>query len=495
MLCPNCESENRDGAKFCDECGFPLAGISATTAHESGGFEEGDARFEAESGVEELEERTSSEELENESESDCLPLEEDDYPAEEICEDGGEAREAELSDLEAGVTAVLPSEELGLDEGGTDGQPSDPAATAVVDLSGFDRSLDYGESIIDPSYEPPEVSWRDGGTIKMQRVEGEAAPRSKDYLASSTKERSNKKKIAAIAAICIVLAVGAIVFATYQMQLWGGKAVPDVVGMTEADARSVLEERGFAVRTTQVKSDETEGLVLVMDPTAGSRADEGAEVIVHLATARTVPDIIGLPEQEALKALNADGFENVKFEKQRSDAEEGTVLSVIPEKGTRARSSQEVIATVAQPFIVPDVRNMYLADAQKAVADAGLGSDYVLVNTQDYTDGLIIGTQPAAGEKVTSDTIVHIQVAHARGKELEDLTANYLAPGSVVTIGMYSYEIQSLNSVEYIGNDSVAFNVTARPFTSILGETVYISARAVTGTVTWTADNQIASIS
>lgn len=32
MICPNCRTDNRDGAKYCDECGFPLAGkIAALT--------------------------------------------------------------------------------------------------------------------------------------------------------------------------------------------------------------------------------------------------------------------------------------------------------------------------------------------------------------------------------------------------------------------------------------------------------------------------------
>ena len=37
--------------------------------------------------------------------------------------------------------------------------------------------------------------------------------------------------------------------------------------------------------------------------------------------------------------------------------------------------------------------------------------------------------------------------------------------------------------------------MTARPFTYILGETVSISARQVSGTIVWNEDNTIASIS
>ena len=88
-----------------------------------------------------------------------------------------------------------------------------------------------------------------------------------------------------------------------------------------------------------------------------------------------------------------------------------------------------------------------------------------------------------------------LQIARARGVELEGLTRSYLAPGNSVAIGINNYAMESLDSVEYIGNDTVAYTMTARPFTYILGETVSISARQVSGTIVWNEDNTIASIS
>ena len=32
MICPNCQTENRDQAKFCDQCGFQLSGLIAQVA-------------------------------------------------------------------------------------------------------------------------------------------------------------------------------------------------------------------------------------------------------------------------------------------------------------------------------------------------------------------------------------------------------------------------------------------------------------------------------
>ena len=365
------------------------------------------------------------------------------------------------------------------------------------DLSGFDRVSDYGEALVDSSYDSRIGGWHDGGTMKMNPVASDDGMYgARDYIASATTEqKSHKGRNVAIALIVLALVAAAAVYGTYVMELWGGKAVPGVVGMTEADARSVLEGSGFTVKSLQVKSDETEGLVLIMDPSEGSRIEEGSEVTIHMATARTIPEVIGLPQEEAAVRFKEDGFENVSFELEKSDSPENTVISVSPEVGERARSGQSIVAKVADPYIVPDVAGMYLQDAQDAIANAGLTSEYYYVNTRDYPDGAIMGTQPAAGEKVTHDTVVSIQIARARAAELEDLTREYLAPGAHITMGAYSYEIETLNSVEYTDNDMVAFSATARPYTSILGETVYISARPINGTIHWSEDNHVISIS
>ena len=373
----------------------------------------------------------------------------------------------------------------------------DPTRPIGRDLSGFDRVSDYGETLVDASYGSGIGGWRDGGTMKMDPVASDdSIYGGRDYIASATTEqKSHKGRTVAIVLIILALVAAAAVYGTYVMELWGGKAVPSVVGMTEADARSVLEGSGFTVKSLQVKSDETEGLVLIMDPSEGSRIEEGSEVTIHMATARTIPEVIGLPQEEAAARFKEDGFENVSFELEKSDSPENTVISVSPEVGERARSGQSIVAKVADPYIVPDVAGMYLQDAQDAIANAGLTSEYYYVNTRDYSDGAIMGTQPAAGEKVTHDTVVSIQIARARAAELEDLTREYLAPGAHITMGMYSYEIESLNSVEYTDNDTVAFSATARPYTSILGETVYISARPINGTIHWSEDNHVISIS
>ena len=505
MRCPYCENENRDQAKFCDECGFPLTGAIARAAIESLPDEKDEVLVEVEEAAEEpipvsvdeeigIEQTQKIDVAPEDFEDEEAPEEADASEIDEPSEVFEEEDESESLDNPESFEAQQAESEIEEDE---PVRAFDEQATEVigVDLSGFDRSYDYGERLVDPGYREPTIDWRDGGTMKMPRVEGEEPPKSRDYLESSKKKRSNKPKIIAGIAAGVVIVAALVAFATYQMELWGGIAIPNVTGMTEADASSILEDEGFSVRSTKVKSDDTEGLVLVMDPDAGSRAEEGSEVIIHISTARMIPSVVGKTEQEAASAMEEEGFTNVKYEKQFSDEKAGTVLSIVPEQGTRAKSAQEIIVKVAEPYTVPAIAGMYLEEAQTTIEQAGLTYDYQYVNTVDYPEGSILGSYPEAGTQVTGDTVVVIQIARARGAELEGLTRTYLAPGNSVTIGINNYAIETLDSVEYIGNDTVTYTMTARPFTYIMGETVSISARQISGAIVWNEDNTIASIS
>ena len=63
MKCPNCETENRESAKFCDECGFPLLGLELDFKDEPMPEpDEGKAEVEAEQAEEEKPEPESAKE-------------------------------------------------------------------------------------------------------------------------------------------------------------------------------------------------------------------------------------------------------------------------------------------------------------------------------------------------------------------------------------------------------------------------------------------------
>lgn len=329
-------------------------------------------------------------------------------------------------------------------------------------------------------------------------------------VVSETKSKDDKKpeskskrlpgsKIAAIVALVVVLAAGVAGGVTYQMELWGGKIVPDVTGMTQADATYMLQNKGFTVRSTTVPSDSTEGLVLLMDPGAGARQQEGAEVVIHVSTSRTVPKVVGSSQDSALKALSDNGFENVDVQLERSDEPEGTVLSVSPEEGEKAKASTSITLKVAQAYTVPDVSGMSYNQAVQAIKDAGLSSTAVYVYSETASEGAIMGVEPAAGSKVPSDTVVVISLAKSRASELTAAARSYLTSTTLTASDGSSFTVSSVDSVSYQGNDTVAFTASgkASKSVSVLGQTISVAgnSKQVSGTITFDSSNNVASVS
>ncbi len=345
---------------------------------------------------------------------------------------------------------------------------------------------------------------------KPEKEQPKHAEKETKPVVSETKSKDDKKpeskckrlpgsKIGAIVALVVVLAAGVAGGVTYQMELWGGKIVPDVTGMTQADATYMLQNKGFAVRSTTVPSDSTEGLVLLMDPGAGARQEEGAEVVIHVSTSRTVPKVVGSSQDSALKALSDNGFENVDVQLERSDEPEGTVLSISPEEGEKAKASTGITLKVAQAYTVPDVSGMSYNEAVQAIKEAGLSSTAVYVYSETASEGAIMGVEPAAGSKVPSDTVVVVSLAKSRASELTAAARSYLSSTTLTASDGSSFTVSSVDNVSYQGNDTVAFTASGKASKSVtvLGQTISVAgdSKQVSGTVSFDSSNNVASVS
>ncbi len=522
MICPNCRSENKEGAKFCNECGFPLTGRMAAVAAASTSDDtlrsiavEGAAAPPDDAAV-------------AEGVRGGAPAE-DASTTEEAAEAGDPADPAAAADAQAltgnsfepsaaptarpqgsgpldpaklpviGVAGVDVDEDGNeFDFGDIDDAPAAgkgrqaaaPSAAVTADLSGLD------ECLVDSGYTPPAAAWRSGDTMEMPRVEGKAAPKQKEFRAPDPREKKHGRgRVVAIVIVLLVAAAAAAAGITYQMELWGGKVVPDVAGMTQADATYQLEGKGFTVRATQVKSDETEGLVLLTDPGSGGRAEEGSEVVIHVAVPRIVPDVVGKTRDEAAKLLEAEDFARVTFAEEKSDTAEGTVLSVTPEAGEKAKASTDITVTVAVPFTVPDVANQPLDAAKAALQEASYVPEVAYYYTEDVPEGTVVGTSPAAGEKLASGSSVTVNVAMSRASVLVPAAKDYLSSIGTISLGGTTYEIVSVDDVKYTGYNQTSFTVTAAAVTTLDGETVRGSAKQKSGTIVWDDSDNVVSIS
>ena len=570
MICPHCHTENRSGAKFCDECGTRLvaenapeetqadskaleglpnisaSGFGMTTPERAFSYEpvdefnddepvaqqeiadeiddalplpesedtephdEGESETEHEdSDVEEAKPEEDANESEDSADDNAAENgnnESDDAPkaasleASETSDLGNALSDLDIKDNDRPhVLAVRELRSVALEAEKTQVigpklTAPDPRPTTGADLSGFD------EFLVNPGYVPPKSVWSAGDTMQMPRIEGVEPPKQKDFKAPDAHKSAGRgKKAAIIIALALLLAAVAAAGVTYYLEMWGGKVIPDVTGMTQSDATYLLQNKGFTVRATTVPSDSTEGLVLRMDPGAGARQEEGSEVVIHVSTSRTVPAVVGKTQDDAAKALADSGFENVTVTTERSDEAEGTVLSVNPGEGEKAKASTAITLTVAEAYTVPAITGMTYREAVSAIEGAGLQAASTYTYNETVPEGTLLGSDPQAGSKASSDTVVTINITKSRGSELTEAARSYLASNTLKASDNSAFTVSSVDSVTYQGDNTVSFTATGRASTSVtvLGQTLSVSgdSKQVSGTITFDSSDNVTSVS
>jgi serine/threonine-protein kinase len=128
--------------------------------------------------------------------------------------------------------------------------------------------------------------------------------------------------------------------------------VPNLVGMSSADARSRLQSVGLRSTQRPVESSRPAGTVVSQSPGAGAELREGGTVTLRVSTgpARVeVPDVVGLNEAAAIQELEAAGFAvRVVDEPTLLPTEDGIVLDQNPRAGSSRREGSTVTITVAR---------------------------------------------------------------------------------------------------------------------------------------------------
>ncbi|MFC4564089.1 Stk1 family PASTA domain-containing Ser/Thr kinase [Nocardiopsis mangrovi] len=127
--------------------------------------------------------------------------------------------------------------------------------------------------------------------------------------------------------------------------------VPDVIGSTADEATQTLTDAGFEIgdRTEEESDSYPAGQVIRTDPAGGTSADPGTAVnlVVSSGSAQaTVPDLVGMTEQEATDAA-ADAGLSVRFEQEESDEEPGRVIRQDQGPNSRVDPGTQIVATVA----------------------------------------------------------------------------------------------------------------------------------------------------
>lgn len=119
--------------------------------------------------------------------------------------------------------------------------------------------------------------------------------------------------------------------------------VPDVRGLSEADARQVLADAGYAstvVTISQVPSVMAAGTIAAQEPVAGTL--NPASIVLSLPSPATMPPLAGKPVDEAMRTLSALGAQPSLKRVYAPGASVGTVLETLPVPGVLLNASPEL---------------------------------------------------------------------------------------------------------------------------------------------------------
>ncbi len=236
--------------------------------------------------------------------------------------------------------------------------------------------------------------------------------------ASSPDAGGNKKK-AAIIAVCAVVAIAvvAILMTTVFASKGEQAEVPNVVGQDRVQAIQVIEDAGFKVDSNVEYVYDTNvpaGQVISQNPKGGTMAPKGEEIKLQVSKGTEqieVPDVTGMTESEAERALVAAGFTLGNVTEEASDTvEAGKVISQTPVgkgKADQGSAVSIVVSKGAEQVSVPSIEGLSLEAARQKVEGVGLtlsqsgseASDNVAANC-------IIRQSPSAGTKVDKGSSV-----------------------------------------------------------------------------------------
>ncbi len=463
LICPSCHSENPDKAKFCIECGADLQTLTR--------------------------EKTAKDDVISET---------DDHNGSDV-----DKAPVKTEELQGFNNVSVAHEARSIFEKKDDD-------SQLIDENQKSTSHDFAglELIVDSSYVPPNTdeNTSDGSSDARAQTRDYSDVDRNTTMGSKRRHRVFVVSLIVVVVLIVAGAIGAV--ATYNMQIWGGKVIPDVSGSTREDAVDQLENVGFEVSVERVKSDDSEGIALGTDPEAGKRSEEGSDVVLYVSIARYIPDIVGLNQETAETLLHKEGLENIEYIYEKANETEGNVLEVNPAEGQRVTQQEHIVVTLAQSYVVPDVIGMDVDQARETLSEEGYETQIMLEDTEDNIEGEVISVSPDVGTKYHGGRVVTLYVAHNRSNELIELATNFLSDEkSVMSIHDAEsgenilYEIDEVTSVVYEGDGICSFSVVARPYeihTWMFGlgtEKRYGESEIINGEIHFDSNNEIASVS
>lgn len=194
--------------------------------------------------------------------------------------------------------------------------------------------------------------------------------------------------------------------------------IPDVVGMSEADAEQALQSAGFTNFTSEYEESSSveQGNVISIDPSAKTKVVKDKKITLKISTGvgkTAVPSVVGMSEADATAAIQGAGFTLGSVTKQNDSAASGTVISQDPASGNRKQGTKInlVVSKGPEQVSIPSLEGRSLTDAKAALANVGLSSNETYEKSDTVAQGCVISVDPGSGTSVDMGTTINLVIS------------------------------------------------------------------------------------
>ncbi|MER6320377.1 Stk1 family PASTA domain-containing Ser/Thr kinase [Streptomyces sp. NPDC001581] len=174
-----------------------------------------------------------------------------------------------------------------------------------------------------------------------------------------------------------------------------------------------------------------------------------------------VPNLLGKTEAQARSQLSAAGLGVKAVDRKFSDAfDRGTVMNTDPPGGRRIRGNGAVTLTISrgpEVVAVPNLKGRPLEEAKAELTKSGLAPGIVTqAFSQDVPQGSVISSDPAVGDKRAPDTAVSLVVSKGRPVQVPTVTG---LPVDQATAGLEALGLKVATAPEQVNSPAAAGTV------------------------------------
>jgi serine/threonine-protein kinase len=203
----------------------------------------------------------------------------------------------------------------------------------------------------------------------------------------------------------VIAAIALIVVAISAFSLSRGStvliAVPNVVGLTEADARTLLQNFNINIEYSpdaRIPKDRVASQL----PLATDKAPKGSSITLTISDGpgnTSVPsDLLGMSLEDARNRLTAVGLLIAQTVPVDADSAPGTILKVTPDPGSIVEAGSSVVLQIASGNIqVPNLIGTSEVEAKTLLTQAGFLVREISAVDSSKPANSVIAQAPAAG--------------------------------------------------------------------------------------------------